>query len=173
MRDLPPFSAPVVELVQTGPDQADLIRNLYQFYAYESSDWEQEDVEADGRFYLHEEHLVRYWQEPDWSANLLLVDGFIAGFLLVEASELPGMDALELADLFILKKYRRQGLGRALVTQVLTSGVRDWLVRFYQDDATALAFWQAVLQDLPRAVQQIELADEPLLLNYRVVQATH
>ena len=41
MRDLPPFSAPVVELVQTGPDQADLIRNLYQFYAYESSDWER------------------------------------------------------------------------------------------------------------------------------------
>ena len=35
-----------VELIQTGPEEAELIRNLYQYYAYESSDWEQEDVEA-------------------------------------------------------------------------------------------------------------------------------
>ena len=86
-----------LELVQASPDQIELVRNLYQFYAYESSDWEQEDVELDGRFYIHDEHLQRYWQEPQWSANLLLVDGFIAGFLLIERSDLPGIDALELA----------------------------------------------------------------------------
>ena len=50
-----------VELIQTGPEASELIRNLYQYYAYESSDWEQEDVEADGRFYIHDEHLNRYW----------------------------------------------------------------------------------------------------------------
>lgn len=53
-----------IELLPTTPDQAELIRNLYQFYAYESSDWEQEDVEVDGRFYIHEAHLQRYWQAP-------------------------------------------------------------------------------------------------------------
>ena len=118
----PPHECPTMndvtlELLQTGPEQAELIRNLYQFYAYESSDWEEEDVEADGRFYIHEEHLARYWQEPQWSANLILVDGFIAGFLLIERSELPGIDALELADLFILKRYRRRGIGRLLATR--------------------------------------------------------
>ncbi|WP_044874481.1 GNAT family N-acetyltransferase [Pseudomonas sp. LFM046] len=162
-----------VELVQTGPEHADLIRNLYQFYAYESSDWEQEDVEADGRFYIHEDHLVRYWQEPQWSANLILVDGFIAGFLLVERSELPGLDALELADLFILKKYRRQGIGRAVVTQVLTSGEEDWLVRFYQQDEAALAFWLAVLDGLPRPAHTIDLDDDPQLLSFLVTRALH
>ena len=39
----------------------------------------------------HDEHLVRYWEDPQWSANLLLVDGYIAGFLLIEGSELPGI----------------------------------------------------------------------------------
>lgn len=33
-----------LQLLQTSADQAELIRNLYQFYAYESSDWEAEDV---------------------------------------------------------------------------------------------------------------------------------
>ncbi|WP_314383514.1 GNAT family N-acetyltransferase [Pseudomonas brenneri] len=165
------MSDTIVELIQTGPEQAELIRNLYQFYAYESSDWEQEDVEADGRFYIHEEHLSRYWQDPQWSANLLLVDGYIAGFLLIERSELAGINALELADLFILKRYRRKGIGRAMATQVLTSGEADWLVRFYDQDEASQAFWRSVLDHLPRPVQAIELEDEPQLLSFLVTRA--
>src|SRR5262245_35220340 len=141
------MSNATIELVQTGPEHTDLIRNLYQFYAYESSDWEQEDVEIDGRFYIHEEHLARYWSEPQWSASLILVDGFIGGFLLVERSELPGLEALELADLFVLKKYRRQGIARAVTTQILTSGENGWLGRFYRQDETAAALWHAVLAE--------------------------
>jgi len=162
-----------LELVPTEREQMPLIRNLYQFYLYESSDWEQEDVEVDGRFYIHDEHLVRYWQEPGWSAQLLLVDGFIAGFLLIERSELPGVDALELADLFILKKYRRQGIGRALATQVLMSGEDNWLVRFYGQDEIAQAFWRSVLADLPRPVEALELDDEPDLLSFLITRLLH
>ncbi|WP_370686615.1 GNAT family N-acetyltransferase [Pseudomonas citronellolis] len=169
----PPMSTTTVELLRTGPEHSELIRNLYQFYAYESSDWEQEDVEADGRFYIHEEHLARYWQAPQWSAELVLVDGFIAGFVLIERSELPGIDALELADLFILKKYRRQGIGRAVATQVLTRGEGAWLVHFYRQDETARAFWQAVLAELPRPARAIESGDDEQLLSYLVTPAVH
>ncbi len=166
-----PMPETTVELIQTGPEEAELIRNLYQYYAYESSDWEQEDVEADGRFYIHDEHLNRYWQDPQWSANLLLVDGCIAGFLLIEGSELPGIDALELADLFILKRYRRKGIGRAIATQVLCSGEADWLVRFFDQDEVSQAFWRTVLDNLPRPVQTIELEDDPQLVSYLITRA--
>ena len=166
-----PMPETTVELIQTGPEESELIRNLYQYYAYESSDWEQEDVEADGRFYIHDEHLTRYWQDPQWSANLLLVDGYIAGFLLIEGSELPGIDALELADLFILKRYRRKGIGRAIATQVLSSGQANWLVRYYDQDEVSQAFWRAVLDDLPRPVQTIELEDDPQLVSYLITRA--
>ncbi|QKZ05272.1 MULTISPECIES: GNAT family N-acetyltransferase [Pseudomonas] len=162
-----------IELLPTELDQAPLIRNLYQFYAYESSDWEEEDVDLDGRYYIHDEHLLRYWHDQDWSANLLLVNGYVAGFLLVERSELPGIDALELADLFILKKYRRKGIGKALVTQVLTGGHENWLVRYYRQDDAAEAFWGAVLSDLPRPARAIELDDEPQLTNFLVTRVTH
>ncbi|MHC6225056.1 GNAT family N-acetyltransferase [Pseudomonas sp. X10] len=167
------MSGPTLELIQTVPEQAGLIRNLYQFYAYESSDWEQEDVEVDGRFYIHDAHMERYWQAPGWSANLLLVDGFIGGFVLVEKSELPGLDALELADLFILKKYRRQGIGRAVAGQLLCGGQDAWLVRYYRQDEVSVAFWQAVMSDLPRPARMIELDDGPDLLNMLVSPVSH
>jgi predicted acetyltransferase len=162
-----------IELVPTTAEQLPLIANLYQYYAYESSDWEEEEVETDGRFYIHRPHLQRYWSEPQWSAQLILADGFIAGFLLIERSELPGLDALEFADLFILKKYRRLGIGRALAERTLCQGERDWLVRFYPQDTQAAAFWQRVLGELPRAVRAVELDDEPQLLNYLISPATH
>ncbi|MFC6299457.1 GNAT family N-acetyltransferase [Pseudomonas spelaei] len=170
---MPSSPETTVEMIQTGPEHAELIRNLYQFYAYESSDWEQEDVEVDGRFYIHEEHLARYWQAPQWSANLLLVDGYIAGFLLIESSELPDLNALELADLFILKRYRRKGIGRAIATQVLTSGDANWLVRFYDQDEASQAFWRSVMDGLPRPVQAIELEDDPQLVSFLVTRAVH
>ncbi|PWB35094.1 GNAT family N-acetyltransferase [Pseudomonas sp. SDI] len=162
-----------LELVATGPEEIELIRNLYQFYAYETSDWEQEDVEVDGRFYIHDEHLRRYWDTPQWSANLVLVDGFIAGFMLIERSELPGIEAQELADLFILKRYRRRGFGRLLAREVLMNAEHAWLVRFYEQDEAAAAFWHSVLEGLPRTVKPISLDDEPELVNYLLPRVMH
>lgn len=161
-----------IELIPTTADQAPLIANLYQFYAYESSDWEDEDIEADGRYYIHEPHLARYWSDAGWSASLILVDGFIAGFLLIERSELVGIEACEFADLFILKKYRRLGIGRALAQQVMGDG-GTWLLRFYAEDELAAAFCRSVLADLPVGSRQVWPDDEPDLLSYLVNPPLH
>lgn len=167
------MSAATLELVPAEHEHAQIIRNLYQFYAYESSDWEAEDVEVDGRFYVHDTHMDRYWQSPGWAAKLVLVDGFIAGFVLIERSELPGIDALELADLFILKRYRRQGIGRAVARELLCQGEHDWLLRCYHADETAVAFCHALVAHLPRPVHAITLDDDPDLLNYLITPARH
>lgn len=159
-----------IELLPTSIDQWSLLANLYQFYAYESSDWEQEDVEADGRFYIHEPHLRRYWSEPGWSASLILADGLIAGFLLIERSEIPGLDAQEFADLFVLKRYRHLGIGRAIARQMLGDG-RTWLVRFYRQDLQAAAFWESVLAQLP--ARRIEPDDQHTLLSYLIAPTAH
>ena len=158
-----------IELVPTHAEQLPLIRNLYQFYAYESSDWEQEDVERDGRFYIHDAHLQRYWTDAGWSAQLILVDGFIAGFLLLEACEDRQLADMEFADLFVLKKYRRLGIGRALLQGTVSDG-RRWLVCCYRQDASASAFCEQVLGELPSGTQELQ-ADphEPGLRRFLIV----
>lgn len=155
-----------IELVPASADQLPLIHNLYQFYAYESSDWEQEDVEIDGRFYVHEPHLQRYWQDEGWSAQLILVDGFIAGFLLLETCDERGIAEMEFADLFVLRKYRRQGIGRAVLQQTVNDG-RRWLICCYEQDALATAFCSQVPAALPLSVQTLQAnEDEPGLRRF-------
>ena len=155
-----------IQLVPASAAQRPLIRNLYQFYAYDSSDWEGEDVETDGRFYIHEAHLARYWQEPGWSAQLILADGFIAGFLLIERCELPGIDAAEFADLFILRKYRRRGIGRALFQQLVCASGEPWVISLYRDDPLGMPFAQALLGELPSHWWRALPSPEPALLSY-------
>ncbi len=155
-----------IELVPASAEQLPLISNLYQFYAYESSDWEQEDVEIDGRFYVHQPHLQRYWQDEGWSAQLILVDGFIAGFLLLEACDQQGEATMEFADLFVLRKYRRLGIGRAVFQQVVSDG-RTWLTCCYAQDELASAFCKQVLSELPQNVKELDPApDEPGLRRF-------
>ncbi len=161
-----------IDLLPTERDQLPLIRNLYQFYAYDSSDWEQEDVELDGRFYVHDEHLQRYWQEPNWSVQLILVDGFIAGFLLLECSDETGLQIMEFADLFILRKYRRLGIGRALAVQTLSDG-RAWLLNVYRQDLVALAFCNQVMSDMNHTAAPVQSRDDSGLLSYRIMPARH
>ncbi|SDH90322.1 Predicted acetyltransferase [Pseudomonas flavescens] len=148
-----------IELVPASAEQLPLISNLYQFYAYESSDWEQEDVEIDGRFYVHQPHLQRYWQAEGWSAQLILVDGFIAGFLLLEAYDERGEATMEFADLFVLRKYRRLGIGRAVLQQVANDG-RRWLICCYQQDEQASAFCEQVLGELPLNVEELDATED-------------
>lgn len=157
-----------IRLIPTTAEQLPLIRNLYQFYAYESSAWEQEDVEIDGRFYVHEPHLQRYWQDAGWSAQLILVDDFIAGFLLLEACEDPGVAEMEFADLFLLKKYRRLSIGRALLQQTVSDG-RRWLLCCYEQDEMGSAFCTQVLSELPLKVRELhEDREEPGLRRFVV-----
>lgn len=160
----------LIELVPATADQLPLIRNLYQFYAYDSSGWEQEDVEVDGRFYVHEPHLQRYWQDDGWRARLILADGFIAGFLLLETCDDQEMAEMEFADLFVLRKYRRQGIGRAVLHQVMNDG-RRWLICCYRQDALASAFCRKVLGELPCEISELGASrDEPDLCRF-VLQA--
>ncbi|WP_070886106.1 GNAT family N-acetyltransferase [Pseudomonas argentinensis] len=157
-----------IELIPTGVEHLPLIRNLYQFYAYESSGWEQEDVEVDGRFYVHQPHLQRYWQDEGWSAQLILADGFIAGFLLLEACEDAAVADMEFADLFLLRKYRRLGIGRAVLQQRVSDG-RRWLVCCYEQDELAHAFCRQVLGELPLEVHELDRdGDEPGLQRFMV-----
>lgn len=157
-----------IELVPASAEQLPLIRNLYQFYAYESSDWEQEDVEIDGRFYVHEPHLQRYWQDEGWSALLILVDGFIAGFLLLERCDDPSVAEMEFADLFVLRKYRRLGIGRAVLQQVVSDG-RTWLACCYEQDELASTFCKQVLSELPMSLTELDAdPEEPGLHRFRL-----
>ncbi len=72
-----------------------------------------------------------------------------------------------------MKKYRRHGIGRALVQQVMGDG-SPWLLRYYRQDELACAFWQQLLSEWPRPVRAVWTEEEADgLLTYLINPPVH
>jgi len=137
------------------------IRMLWQFYQYHQSVFDLEDIDSDGRFDIDEEYLdcvVR--GEEDCIAYLIVVSNQIAGFATVEPTEIAGKEMPELADLFILPKYRKQGVAKCVVQRLMLTEVNQWHVSVYLEDSLALTFWKNLFLKLNVArVDKIEPAE--------------
>jgi predicted acetyltransferase len=122
------------------------IWNLFQFYCYDTSPEDGYDVTETGLYSLSSEFFSQYWTQPTWSAHLLRWDGAIAGFALIETSDaLPG--GMELADLFVLKRFRRHGIGRRVVQHFMSVRSVPWTVVVFEQAIEAKAFWRSIFQE--------------------------
>lgn len=139
-----------LQAVERGQEAA--LFQLFQLYYYENSDWAEEDIGEDGLFDVCPESIASYVTDPAKRAYWIRKDGALAGFVVTEKVHLPdGGVAEELADLFILKRYRRQGLASAAVLELASIFDGPWLVAVYRNDTRATAFWQDAFNSLPTA----------------------
>jgi predicted acetyltransferase len=97
-------------------------------------------VGPDGRFGYPQ--LDLYWTEPDRHAFLVKVEGKWAGFAFVKKSG----DVWDMAEFFILRAYRKRGIGREVAHNVLQHFPGTWQVRVLEENP-ALEFWRRTLPD--------------------------
>lgn len=148
------------------PEQSAALFQLFQLYYYENSDWAQEDIGSDGVFDACAESIADYIHDPAKRAYWIKHNGALAGFLVSEPTDVAGKDGEELADLFILKKCRRQGLALAAVREVAQEFQGPWLVAIYNDDTGAAAFWNKAFSILDlRSVRQYH---DPALAQFKL-----
>lgn len=135
------FVMSALQILPAGPEYKTTIWNMFQFYCYDTSTYDGYDVEANGFYKMCAEYFGQYWQLPRWSAHIIKVDGALAGFALLEPSDALD-DALELADLFIMQRFRRRGLAQQVVEYFLGQRSERWTITTFDDAPDACAFWQ-------------------------------
>jgi predicted acetyltransferase len=146
-----------LEICQHNDEHKSVIWNVFQFYCYDTSVEEGYDLKEDGRYSLCAEYFSQYWTHPRWRAHLLRWNGAIAGFALLEASEALD-DAQEIADLFVMKRFRRHGIARKVVQHFMGQRVEPWTVVVFDDATEAQLFWQSIFQD-PQFKPDRQVAD--------------
>ena len=132
----------------TREDQALLFRML-QFYYFEATHWSGDDLPGNGLYECDAAGVASYC-EPDGAdaAWLLKVDGQGPGFVLVELIPFEGGQIRELADLFVMPKYRRLGLAEAATRKIVPGHEGPWLVAVFRKDERALRYWQGAFARL-------------------------
>jgi predicted acetyltransferase len=135
-----------VELCQASADDVPVLRRLMQLYLYDIATIDEWDVGDDG-LYGNPETIERFWSATDERRSFLIrVDGKLAGFALTRMGSYFGdPEARELSEFFVLRRYRRRGVGQRAVRAVFEMFPGRWEVRELGSNVDARGFWLTVI----------------------------
>jgi predicted acetyltransferase len=134
-----------IEVEPAAIEERPILRHLMELYQYDFSEFDGSDIGPLGLFDYP--YLDHYWVEADRSPFLVRVDCRLAGFVLVARyNYLTGVkDAWVLAEFFIMRKYRHQGLGEHTACQIFNRFPGNWQVAQITENTAATAFWRKVI----------------------------
>lgn len=122
--------------------QKPTLRHLVQLYKYDFSEFYPEDVNENG---LYEEYMYldHYWTEEGRHPYFFRVEGLLAGFALIR--EL-GASTYSIAEFFVMKKYRHQGIGEQVATELFNRFAGVWKVAQIETNKPAQIFWRKTIE---------------------------
>lgn len=147
-----------VEVIRAAPEQEPVFANLLELYAHDFSAFHPVELEADGRFVYKK--LPLYWSEAARHPFLLRVDGKWAGFALVKrGSEISGdANVWDVAEFFVVRGYRKHGVGTDAAQQVWRMFPGRWEVRVMESNEGAMHFWEHAIAALAgEAVESVRV----------------
>ncbi len=141
MRNRRERSSARIEIIPAQPEQESILANLLELYAHDFSEFHDLEIGADGRFGYSS--LPLYWSEPGRHPFLVWVEGKLAGFVLVKrGSEVTGHATVwDMAEFFVLRGYRRRGIGTHIAHEVWRRLPGRWEVRVMESNNSAQPFW--------------------------------
>jgi predicted acetyltransferase len=126
-----------------GPESDVLLRNLFEHYCYDMSEFFDVDTGPDGR-YAYDTASV--WGK-EYDAYLAKVGDSIAGFALIGPGDewLGTAGTHDIHEFFIMRRFRRCGFGRSMATFLWNEYPGEWLVRVFEGNAPAIPFWRTAV----------------------------
>lgn len=142
---------PGIEVLRATAEQEPVLANLLELYAHDFSEFSDLRLQPDGRFGYPE--LSRYWREEGRFPFLVKVDGHLAGFALVSRGSRISDDprVWDMAEFFIVRRYRKRGIGAAVAREVWRHFPGAWEVRVLETNRPALSFWKAAVGAFTRS----------------------
>ncbi|MDF1678034.1 MAG: GNAT family N-acetyltransferase [Legionellaceae bacterium] len=137
-----------LEIIRATIEQQPLLANLFELYAYDFTEFCDFDIGDDG-FYGYP-YLPLYWTETTRFPYLIYVDKKIAGFILIQKGS-PISDnktVWDISEFFIMKKYKRLGIGTEAAIKVWKKHKGPWQVRVLSGNKKACLFWPHAIKKL-------------------------
>lgn len=137
----------VCQIIKADEKYRSVIENLMQFYIYDFSKYVDLDVEEDGLYKAYP-YLDDYWKDESYRfAYVLKSDENYIGFVLVRLVIAGERKYFSIAEFFIMRKYRRKGIGKAVAGQMFNLHRGQWEVYQMESNKPAVVFWTKVITE--------------------------
>lgn len=123
-----------------------VLRNLLELCHHDYSEFNGMDLDTHGLYGY--EYLDPYWTEPDRYPFFIRVEGKLAGFVMVSRFETPTSgDTYAIAEFFVLRKYRRQGVGKIAAYHIFDMFPGKWSIDQEPGNIPAQTFWRKIIAE--------------------------
>jgi predicted acetyltransferase len=120
------------KLINATEEHFQVLTNLSKYYTYDVSEFASElhgyEIGENGHY---SECVHEYWKNPTVDSILLQVDGEWAGFALVKKHTDADKTHHEIAEFFVVRKFRRKGIATRFARQVFDSYPGKWEVNVW------------------------------------------
>lgn len=146
-----------IEVTLAGNAERLIVRNLMELYQHDFSELEGTDLDEHGRYGYHD--LDCFWEHPGHAAHVIKVDGKWAGFALTNEEVCVPGNTHAIVEFFIVRKYRRQGLGKHVAHAIMSNFSARWEIRVIEENDTACRFWQKLVRAHWPDTQRMDVFD--------------
>jgi predicted acetyltransferase len=138
----------LVPVVRESTHEQGVLRNLLKMYCYEWSQYNQLEVDANGR-YAFEEQASAYWTNEGYYAFLISVDEQWAGFVFFDTHDFIVHTDYDysMAEFFVMHAYRHRGIGRYVATRLFERFGGAWEIGCHPNNLSSVRFWEQVIGD--------------------------
>lgn len=135
-----------LEIIKATVEQKPILANLLELYAYDFTECCDFDIGNNG-FYGYD-YLPLYWTDPNRFPYLIYVNGKLAGFVLVQKGSpiSKEINVWDISEFFIMKKYKRHGIGTLVAQKIWGQFHGCWQVRVLVDNHIACLFWLSAIK---------------------------
>jgi predicted acetyltransferase len=128
-------------------EEKPILEHLMQLYLYDFTEFDGDDVNDQG-VYLNK-YLPLYWAEPGRRPFLIRAERNLAGLVLVRLNIDglidPSHKVNQIAEFFVMKKYRRYGVGQFAARCVFDQFPGNWEIEQIVSNFPALIFWRKTI----------------------------
>lgn len=128
-------------------EQKSVFVQMMELYLYDFSEFSDDDINEYG--YFGYSRIDDYWNDEGRYPFFIRVDGKLAGFVLVRScSEYNDLrDPHNIAEFFVMKKYRKKGVGKTVAKRIFDQFAGDWEIAAWSNNHVAKKFWERVVSE--------------------------
>lgn len=137
-----------IEIIKVKEEEKEILARLIELYEYDFSEYENSDVSFLGLYGY--KYLDHYWIEKRRFPYFIKVDGKFAGFVMVcdHCHVSDDKDTLFMSEFFVMKKYRRKGIGKYAAKKVIDMHPGKWELTVHPNNKASHIFWEATIKEI-------------------------
>lgn len=133
-----------VELVKVGREGLAVISKMSRLFRYDLSEFKGMPCDENG-MYAPILDIDNFLQDGNYAFTIRYKEE-LAGFALINGSE-QEQSSFVFSYLFVLRKFRRTGLGKSATIEILDKYRGDWKIDYNAPNTTAEKFWDNLIRE--------------------------